>query len=43
MTTGRLTGLRQPILTKPFAFEKLEETLVSLIRGSGVLASAAWM
>lgn len=31
-TAGRTASLRQPILPKPFAFEKLEETLVSLIR-----------
>jgi two-component system NtrC family sensor kinase len=31
-TSGRLTGVRQPILTKPFALEKLEEALVGLMR-----------
>ncbi|HEX4684697.1 MAG TPA: ATP-binding protein [Gemmatimonadaceae bacterium] len=40
--SGRVTGIRQPILTKPFAFEKLEETLVALMRGSPVPVSAAW-
>ena len=28
------TNLHQPLLTKPFSFEKLEETLVTLMRGS---------
>lgn len=42
-TSGRMSPIRQPILTKPFAFEKLEETLVALMRG-GVAAtvSAGW-
>jgi two-component system, NtrC family, sensor kinase len=42
-TSGRMSLIRQPILTKPFAFEKLEETLVTLMRG-GVAAtvSAGW-
>jgi two-component system, NtrC family, sensor kinase len=39
VTTNRSSPIRQPILTKPFAFEKLEETLVSLMRG-GIAASA---
>jgi CheY-like chemotaxis protein len=30
---SRSAPIRQPVLAKPFAFEKLEETLVSLIRG----------
>jgi len=37
-TNSRTSGIRQPILTKPFAFEKLEETLVALMRGSAVPA-----
>lgn len=33
----------QPILTKPFAFEKLEETLVAVMRGAPTAAaSAGW-
>ncbi len=38
-TTGRTAPIRQPVLMKPFAFEKLEETLVTLMRG-GVAAAA---
>jgi two-component system NtrC family sensor kinase len=31
------TALHQPVLTKPFSFERLEETLVSIVRGgSGI-------
>jgi hypothetical protein len=30
------------VLPKPFAFEKLEETLVALMRGASVAASAGW-
>lgn len=41
-TGGRLTGVRQPILTKPFALEKLEETLVAVMRGSAASAPATW-
>ena len=41
VTTGsRLTGVRQLVLTKPFALEKLEETLVAVIRGSAASAAA---
>ena len=39
VTTGRQAPIRQPVLMKPFTFEKLEETLVSLMRG-GVPAGA---
>lgn len=35
-----LGNVRQPILPKPFALEKLEETLVSLLRGSASVTSA---
>jgi two-component system NtrC family sensor kinase len=31
--SGRAAQVRQPVLTKPFALEKLEETLVALMRG----------
>lgn len=42
-TSGRMSGHRQPVLTKPFAFEKLEETLVGLMRGGvTAAASAGW-
>jgi two-component system NtrC family sensor kinase len=34
VSAGRITNLQQPVLTKPFAFEKLEEALVTLMRGS---------
>jgi two-component system NtrC family sensor kinase len=42
MTNRRLTQTKQPILTKPFAFEKLEETLVALMRGGPAGAAAGW-
>jgi len=38
-TSSRSAPIRAPILTKPFTFEKLEETLVALMRG-GVIAAA---
>jgi PAS domain S-box-containing protein len=41
--TGGRTGLgtvRQPILPKPFALERLEEMLVSLMRGTPVVTAA---
>jgi two-component system, NtrC family, sensor kinase len=42
-TTGRISPIRQPVLTKPFAFEKLEETLVTLMRGGAAAAApASW-
>jgi len=41
-TNGRMGSLTQPILSKPFAFEKLEETLVALMRDTPVAASAGW-
>lgn len=31
---ARVAPIRQPVLTKPFAFERLEETLVALMRGA---------
>jgi two-component system NtrC family sensor kinase len=41
-TTGRMAPIKQPVLTKPFAFEKLEETLVALMRGAPLSTSAGW-
>jgi two-component system, NtrC family, sensor kinase len=41
-TSGRMAPIRQPVLTKPFAFEKLEETLVALMRGGPVATPAGW-
>ncbi|MEP6492483.1 MAG: ATP-binding protein [bacterium] len=38
----RMGSMMQPILTKPFAFEKLEEILVALMRDAPVAASAGW-
>jgi FixJ family two-component response regulator len=38
-TSGRMTSIRQPVLSKPFAFEKLEEALVALMRGSPAAAT----
>jgi CheY-like chemotaxis protein len=42
VTTSRTSPVKQPVLAKPFAFEKLEETLVALMRGAPVAASAGW-
>jgi two-component system NtrC family sensor kinase len=39
---GRMAGVKQPVLSKPFAFEKLEETLVAVMRGTPIAASAGW-
>ncbi len=39
---GRNAANRQPVIMKPFAFEKLEETLVAVMRGAPVAASAGW-
>ena len=41
-TSGPTSPIRQPVLTRPFAFEKLEETLVALMRGTPVTTSAGW-
>ena len=38
---ARITPIRQPVLTKPFAFERLEETLVALMRGAPPPITAA--
>jgi DNA-binding response OmpR family regulator len=35
-TSTRMAGVKQPVLAKPFAFEKLEETLVAVMRGAPV-------
>jgi two-component system NtrC family sensor kinase len=35
------TALHQPVLTKPFSFERLEETLVAIMRGGGAGSGAA--
>jgi two-component system, NtrC family, sensor kinase len=35
------TALHQPVLTKPFSFERLEETLVAIMRGGGSASGAA--
>jgi two-component system NtrC family sensor kinase len=41
--SGRTPQVRQPVLTKPFALEKLEETLVALMRGGvASVTSAGW-
>jgi two-component system NtrC family sensor kinase len=31
---ARMAPIKQPVLTKPFAFERLEETLVAMMRGA---------
>ncbi|HEY4303815.1 MAG TPA: ATP-binding protein [Gemmatimonadaceae bacterium] len=42
-TNVRSSPIRQPVLTKPFALEKLEETLVALMRGGmPAVSSAGW-
>ena len=41
-TSSRIAPIRQPVLTKPFAFEKLEETLVALMRGHSATTSSGW-
>jgi two-component system NtrC family sensor kinase len=42
-TSARSAAIRQPVLTKPFALEKLEETLVALMRGGmPAVSSAGW-
>ena len=33
-TVTRSTTMRQPVISKPFAFEKLEEALVAVLRGA---------
>jgi PAS domain S-box-containing protein len=37
---GRPASHRQPVLSKPFTFDKLEETLVTLLRGAPIASSA---
>jgi two-component system NtrC family sensor kinase len=39
---GRTTTHRQPVLSKPFTFEKLEEALVALLRGTPTASSVGW-
>ena len=39
---GRMAGVKQPVLPKPFAFEKLEETLVAVMRGTPITARVGW-
>ena len=41
-TSGRAGPSRPAQLTKPFTFEKLEEVLVAVVRGSPVGTSAGW-
>jgi two-component system, NtrC family, sensor kinase len=38
----RIAPIKQPVLAKPFAFEKLEETLVGLMRGKSLGTTAGW-
>ena len=40
--SGRMAGVKQPVLPKPFAFEKLEETLVAVMRGTPITARVGW-
>ena len=39
--SARAPQVRQPVLTKPFALEKLEETLVALMRGGVASVTSA--
>jgi CheY-like chemotaxis protein len=39
---GRMAALKQPVLSKPFAFEKLEETLVAVMRGAPIVPRVGW-
>ncbi len=39
---GRASSHRQPVLTKPFTFEKLEETLVAVMRGAPAATPVGW-
>lgn len=41
-TGGRIGGIRQPVIAKPFAFETLEETLVALMRGTSIATPVGW-
>jgi hypothetical protein len=38
---GRAATHRQPVLSKPFTFEKLEETIVALMRGAPAASPAS--
>lgn len=41
--SARPSAVRQPVLAKPFALEKLEETLIALMRGGApAVTSAGW-
>ena len=40
-SSGRFAAAKQPTLTKPFSFERLEEMLISLMRGQPVMAESA--
>jgi two-component system NtrC family sensor kinase len=37
MGGGAAQRLRQPVLTKPFSFERLEQTLIAVVRGGGAV------
>jgi hypothetical protein len=39
---GRIAATKQPVLLKPFGFEKLEEMLVALMRGTPMATPAGW-
>jgi PAS domain S-box-containing protein len=42
VTSNRMAGVKQPVLSKPFTFEKLEETLVAVMRGTPVAIPVGW-
>jgi two-component system NtrC family sensor kinase len=42
VTAGSRAGVKQPVLAKPFTFDKLEETLVAVMRGAPVATLAGW-
>jgi two-component system NtrC family sensor kinase len=41
-TNTRIVGVKQPVVAKPFTFEKLEETLVAVMRGAPVATPIGW-
>jgi two-component system NtrC family sensor kinase len=42
VTSNRMPSVKQPVLSKPFTFEKLEETLVAVMRGTPVATPVGW-
>jgi CheY-like chemotaxis protein len=38
-SSGQFAAAKQPTLTKPFSFERLEDMLVSLVRGQSAMVT----